>query len=241
LSAVMNDSFLDQMQQEIVAILKSDEVLGTLPILDERIGDIQKEVDKALGLVKDVDGKIGACVIVQQAIAEDNMVAAAGGILETSWTLLVLEEPVLNDGASGHQIRALTIARRIVRVLKLYRADGLCTSLVPSKKAIMGAAIEGVSLSYAVVFHCTEIGQGVNQKVVTPTLAPNGGVAPQTVTITCGTAGAVIYYTLDGTCPWSGNGVLYAGPVAVAAAGTIRARAFKAGMVGSNAAAADFT
>jgi hypothetical protein len=51
----------------------------------------------------------------------------------------------------------------------------------------------------------------------------------------------VIYYTLDGTCPWSGNGVLYAGPVAVAAAGTIRARAFKAGMVGSNAAAADFT
>jgi hypothetical protein len=117
------------------------------------------------------------------------MVAAAGGILETSWTLLVLEEPVLNDGASGHQIRALTIARRIVRVLKLYRADGLCTSLVPSKKAIMGAAIEGVSLSYAVVFHCTEIGQGVNQKVVTPTLAPNGGVAPQTVTITCGRPG----------------------------------------------------
>jgi hypothetical protein len=58
-SAVMNDSFLDQMQQELVAILKSDEVLGGLPILDERIGDIQKEVIKRWGWSLDVDGKIG--------------------------------------------------------------------------------------------------------------------------------------------------------------------------------------
>lgn len=241
MSDAMNDAFLDQMQQELVALLKSDEVLGGLPILDERIGDIQLEVNKALGLVTAVDGKIGACVIVQQATAEDRMSAAPGGILETVFTFLVLEEPTLNDDTNGHQIRALKIARRIVRVVKLYRADGICTSLTPSKQTITGLAIEGVSLAYEVRFHCTEIGQGVNQKVMTPTLAPNTGAAPQTVTITCGTAGVAIYYTLDGTPPWSGNGVLYTAPVTLAAAGTIRARAFKAGMIGSNAAAADFT
>jgi hypothetical protein len=177
-SDAMNDSFLDDMQQELVALLKSDEDLGTLPILDERLGDIAKEVEKALGLVTDVDGKLGACVIVQSPSAEDAMPAAPGGSLETDWTFLVLEEPTLNDGPTGHQKRALRIARRIVRVVKLYAAQGLCTSLIPRKPTIVPFGNPMASIAYRVSFHCTEQGQGKLLKVAQPTLAPASGAAP---------------------------------------------------------------
>lgn len=244
MSEAMNDSFLDDMQQELVALLKSDEVLGTLPILDERLGDINAEVEKQLGISTAVGGKRGACVIVQSPSADDESPAAHGGVLETEWTFLVLEEPVLNDHATkGHRIRALKIARRIVRVAKLYRAEGLCTGLVPGKPTIVAFGNPLASIAYRVALRCTEVGQGKNLKVMQPAIAPASGAAPQSVTITCGTAGASIYYTTDGSHPYAGNAqaVPYAGAFNVNAAGTVRARAYKAGMVGSNAAAADFT
>jgi hypothetical protein len=241
--SAMNDSFLDDMQQELVALLKSDEVLGGLPILDERLGDIIRELNKNLGVYNDVAGKLGACVIVQSPTAEDDMPAAAGGVLDSDWTILVCEDPTVNDGPSGHQKRALKIVRRIVRVVKLYAAQGLCTALVPLKPCIRPAIVDGVPLAYQARFRTTEQAQGTNAKVAQPTIAPASGVAPQVVTITCATAGAAIYYTLDGSPPWSGNAQanLYAAPVNVAAAGTLRARAFKAGMIGSNAAAGQYT
>lgn len=244
MSEAMNDAFLDNMRAEWVALLKSDEYLGTVPILDERLGDVNAEVEKQLGLVKSDSGKRGACVIVQSPTADDDRPAAPGGVLETKWTLLVLEEPLLNDDATkGHQKRALHICRRIVRVAKLYAATGLCTSLIPDKPTIVPFGNPMASIAYQVRFACTEVGQGKMQKVAQPTFAPASGAAPQNVTITCVTAGASIYYTLDGSHPYAGNAnaTLYAGPVNVPVAGTLRARAFKTGMIGSNAGAADFT
>jgi hypothetical protein len=243
-SEAVNDSFLDDMQQELVALLKADEVLSALPILDERLGDINAEVEKQLGISTAVGGKIGACVIVQSPTADDESPAVHGGIMETEWTFLVLEEPVLNDHATkGHRIRALKIARRIVRVCKLYAATGLCTALVPAKPTIVPFGNPLASIAYRVAMRTTEVGQGRNLKVAQPAIASAGSVAPQSVTITCATAGAAIYYTLDGSHPYAGNAqaVLYAGAFNVNAAGTVRARAFKTGYVGSNAAAADFT
>jgi hypothetical protein len=236
----MNDNFLDDMQQELVALLKSDEVLGQLPIIDERVGDVLKEVEKGLGLYTNVDGKFGACVIVQSPTATDEMPAAPGGILQTDWSFLVLEDPTVNDGVNGFQMRALKIVRRIVRVAKQYYAEGLCTMLVPKKPSVVPAQIPGAPVAYEVHFTCTEQRAGAMLKVTQPTLSPKSGAAPQTVTMTSD-AGADIYYTLDGSAPWSGNGILYSGPVTAPAAGTLRARAFKPGYVGSNASAADFT
>jgi hypothetical protein len=243
MSDAMNDEFLDDMQQELVALLKSDAVLGVLPILDERKGDIIKEVAENQGVLNKVGGKIGACVVLLAAMADDEAVAVAGGMLNTMWTFRVLENPLLNDGPNGFQIRALKICRRIVRVVKLYAAQGLCTALIPDKKTIVPVQDELAPIAYEVRFHCAEQAQGKNLKVAQPAIAPAAGAAPQAVTITCGTAGAAIYYTLDGSHPHAGNAlaVLYAGPVNVVAAGTLRARAFKDGYVGSNASAADFT
>jgi hypothetical protein len=239
----MNDSFLDDMQNELVALCQADEVLGLVPILHERLGDINAEIEKSLGLVKQVSGKLGACVILQQPMADDRGSAAPGGLLQVVWTFLVLEDPLLNDSANGHQIRALKLCRRLVRVVKLYAAGGMATTMLADPKTIVPIANPIAPIAYQVTFRCTETSGGTMQKVIQPTIAPNGGVTPQLVTLSSGTAGAAIYYTLDGSHPWSGNptAFLYAAPFNVNAAATLRARAFKAGYVGSDTTAADFT
>lgn len=241
--SAMNDDFLDDMQDELVALCKADEVLGMVPIINERVGDVNAEVEKNLGIVTAVGGKYGACILLQQPMADDTASAAPGGLLDVVWTFLVLEDPLLNDGANGFQIRALKLCRRLVRVIKLYAAGGMATTMVPDKKTIVPVGNLIAPIAYQVNFRCTENSGGAQQKVIQPGIAPSSGAAPQNVTLTCATAGAAIYYTLDGTHPWSGNAaaILYAAPFAVTLAGQLRARAFKAGMIGSNTTAAEYT
>lgn len=241
--SAMNDDFLELMQMEIVALLQADEVIGTLPVLHERIGGVLEEAAKAVSVYTEGSGKTGVCVIALQPIADDEMPAAPGGILETEWTVLVLEEPAVNDVAgSGHQLKALKIARRILRVMKLYQAGGLATTFVPAKKGcIVPVGNPLASVAYEVRMRCTETSAGTMLKAATPVISPASGAAPQTITLTCATTGASIYYTTDGTLPRSGHGVLYAAPFSMGAAGMVRARAYKTGYIGSNTAAVEYT
>ncbi len=57
---------------------------------------------------------------------------------------------------------------------------------------------------------------------------------PFSVTVTCDTPGAAIYYTTDGSVPEESS-LTYTGPVTITATTSLRVRAFKAGMVPSNA------
>jgi hypothetical protein len=95
-------------------------------------------------------------------------------------------------------------------------------------------------------------GGGSNQ-VSTPVLNPPGGnyAGPQSVTISSATAGATIRYTTDGSTPTAAS-ALYTAPVAIAASGTLKAIAVKAGLtdsatatgvyvIGSGAAAYTYT
>ena len=63
----------------------------------------------------------------------------------------------------------------------------------------------------------------------------------QGVTIACATCGASIRYTSDGTGPTAEKGKLYSGPLAIAAAATVKAIAYKGGMDDSSVASAAYT
>ncbi len=78
--------------------------------------------------------------------------------------------------------------------------------------------------------------------VATPTLSPVPGTygGPQNVTISCATSGATIRYTRDGTDPtWSSP--IYSGPLLVAWAQTIKARAYKLDWLASAVAGGAYT
>ncbi|HWB03485.1 MAG TPA: CotH kinase family protein [Verrucomicrobiales bacterium] len=67
-------------------------------------------------------------------------------------------------------------------------------------------------------------------------LVPRRGIysSPQSVTITTTTPDAIIRYTTDGSEPTETTGTLYTGPAPVNATTTLRAIAFKEGMVSTN-------
>ncbi|HUS37372.1 MAG TPA: chitobiase/beta-hexosaminidase C-terminal domain-containing protein [Verrucomicrobiae bacterium] len=244
MSAPDPDKWFHDLQAELVALPKSDEKLGQLPVIYERNGDIGQDVDKALGLLTGgTPGKLGACIILLQLQGGNSAKAARGGQMKAQPVYRVLEEPLLNDGANGFGIPALEICKRLIAVVALYYAEGLATALTTLDATLVPVVDEKASVAYEVQFECTEARTARYEVVAMPTLSVKTGAAPQVITITCATAGADIYYTLDNSHPWEGNpsAVLYSAPVNVAAAGQLRARAFKDGMLGSGTASGNYT
>ncbi|MEK7683826.1 MAG: chitobiase/beta-hexosaminidase C-terminal domain-containing protein, partial [Verrucomicrobiota bacterium] len=73
-----------------------------------------------------------------------------------------------------------------------------------------------------------------------PTFAPaSGATVPVTVTISNTTSGATIRYTTDGTDP-TASSTVYSSPLSLTAATTLKARAFKSGMLDSDIATANY-
>jgi hypothetical protein len=76
-----------------------------------------------------------------------------------------------------------------------------------------------------------------------PTFSVPGGTyaSAQTVTISTATAGASIRYTTNGTTPTSTTGTLYASPVTISSTATLKAIAYKAGLLDSGVTSATYT
>jgi len=80
------------------------------------------------------------------------------------------------------------------------------------------------------------------QAVATPTITPNGGSFSGSVSVSLATttSGASIHYTTDGSVP-TAQSPPYGAPFELTASATVRARAFRSGVVESAVAAASFT
>ena len=233
----MSETTLPDLQAELLARAKADEYLGAVCIVDERVGDITKSINEALGLVTAVSGKLGACIILQQPIASNAYNEIPGGLLQLDINFLVLEDVTLNSDATAGTLKtALALARRLVRVFQHFSPVGVGQPLVTKTPCITPTEPPQGDLAYNVGFTTIEADSDAFLKVAPPVISPNTGAAPQTVTITCATSGAAIWYTLDGSAPWSGNptALLYTAPVNVLAAGKLRAAAFKNGSIGSD-------
>jgi hypothetical protein len=82
----------------------------------------------------------------------------------------------------------------------------------------------------------------IGPKAKTPVFAPPGGTfsATQTVTMTCATTGTTIRYTLNGGDPQATDRA-YAAPLTLTSTTTVKARAFRSGLISSDMAEAAFT
>jgi Beta-galactosidase/beta-glucuronidase len=83
----------------------------------------------------------------------------------------------------------------------------------------------------------------VPSKVATPVVTPSAGTyaVPQSVTITDKETDAEIRYTTDGSIPSATNGTVYTGPFTVTQTATVKAIAYKPGMVNSDVSASLIT
>lgn len=246
----MSDTTLVMLQEDIVERLKSDTELEGVAVLSERKADLEHEVAICLGIDTGSDGKAGAMIVVQQPVATDEMPNVTFGALNLEFTILVMEEPRINqDPVNGTGKSALEIARRVARILKHYRPGMLGRIFVPGSPFISPAETmvqdAGGSwhapVAYAVRVSTAEADATINTKVGPVVLDPAGGVVPQTVALASNTVGADIYYTLDGAYPSAKTGLLYSAPISVTGACTLRAAAYLDGSIPSDVTGATFT
>lgn len=241
-------------------ILMSDDLFNDITVITEDEGNIERQMDKALGIIEQKDSKAGICVIIQQPTGSDDMPGVLFPPLVLDWTILILEhrERNRNTDKDGTGKKAWTVARRIHRILKAHRAGGLTQTFNMRKPCITPyAAARELNnvyvplVGYSVKFFGQEADSGSYTKVANPTISASSittttgtmvGTAGDTVTLACSTSGASIYYTTDLSHPCEQNTAAtpYSAPFTVPA-GTLRVRAHKPGSVGSDTVAAYFT
>ncbi|MGE5390060.1 MAG: chitobiase/beta-hexosaminidase C-terminal domain-containing protein, partial [Deltaproteobacteria bacterium] len=115
-------------------------------------------------------------------------------------------------------------------------------------KPVNTAAVTGAQLTFSAGALPVVESAAVNllaapPKVATPSANPGAGAvaAGTEVTLSTATAGASIYYTTDGVTTPTGGSSLYAGPITINAATTIKAIGIKAGMIDSDILTAEYT
>lgn len=225
------DTFLTDLQADIVGRLKADEELGQYVILSERHGDIDADINQALGLVSSATGKVGLCLIVMQMVGSAESSDYPVPVLRPMIVTRILENPALNTSGP----RALDLALRVALVLHHYQPHALVSALTPETPLIVPAADPAGSVAYEVQLSCYQERANLGGKVPTPAVSAASGPI---VTITCADGAAAIWYTLDGSHPWSGNAnaTHYTTPFSAPASFSLRACAFRAGYIASNVA-----
>lgn len=230
------------MQADVAARLAADEYFSDITVLLETQGDIQNGIDRALKVLTSKGGKIGVAAVVATVNANVDSPNLQGPLFnDSSMEVVIFENPTFNDGDNGTGKPAVDIAVRVLQIIHHYIPAGLGTTVLAAPDALrsMGEVQPGTIAYRAKVLFQAD-GQ-VRGKVVTPTISPTSGSAPQEVTLACPTAAALIYYTLDGTYPAAGNGTLYTVPFTVSEAALLRVVAHKSGSVASNAAAVEYS
>mgnify|MGYP006921302995 CR=1 FL=1 len=226
------DTFLTDVQREIVDRLKADEEVGLYEVIGEERGDITADVNQALGLVSSAAGRVGLCAVVMQMVGDAESTDFPVPVLRLQPTIRVLEHPALNSSGP----RALDLALRIGRVLFQYQPHGIVSPLSAATPFILPVQDPFAPVAYDVQFETYQQRATIGTKIPLPTIT-----AAATVSIACADGAAVIRYTIDGTHPWSGNpaAILYAAPFAAASGVTVRACAFRSGYIASDVASLD--
>jgi hypothetical protein len=227
----MSVSVIEQLQGAVYRRLLDDEWLAEVSILTEDKGDILADVTQALGTFNKRSNKIGACVIVLAPSASMMPGSSPGSPMDINISVRVLEEPMTNRGARGTGKGVLDIGNWVARLMEGFSAFDLCNPLVPESPTIVPVADPLAPRALEIRFQTSELHFGSATKTRDVSLAYNSGTG--LVTATSATSGASIYYTTDESFPGK-NSTLYTAPFAVTPPATVKACAFKAGMIGSN-------
>jgi hypothetical protein len=236
------EDLIDQIREDIAARLRADEIISGISVVTERSGDPNGEVDAALGLVEGSPGSRGLCLVVLQMTARPETEEIPNPVLILQPVVRVMEHPVVNDS----DVTAVTLARRVLRVLHHYQPAGLASCLVADSPALVGVKDDFAPLAYDVSFRCMEDDVSPVEKVATPRIWPDEGTAtsssPIAVSIACDTPEAEILYTVDGSPPYRGNAAAqpYSAPITIDGACLVRAAAWKTGCITSDTAATRF-
>jgi hypothetical protein len=124
---------LDLVQEAIKERLEGHFYFADIPVLVEDKGDIEADVNQALGTLTEKKTKMGICVVVSMPGARCRYPNAPGPLLDPlSITLSVVEDVASNRGASGTGKPALAVVEVVLRLLSHWTSTKFNAAIVPS-------------------------------------------------------------------------------------------------------------
>lgn len=238
MSSTLQLSRLELIRDEVTLRIGADDYFSDVPVLTERKGDINAEIDKALGTYGIQAGtKAGACILVTTPLAGCTKLGIPVPVLdETSLAVTVIEDVLINTGSDGTLKSALDIACHVLGVMWLYQGKGGLGAIAPDKKTIRLAedAPKG-KLAYNIFFTFNGGKADSRAKLVEPSIATD---AQAKITLSA-SSGADIWFTTDGTYPAPKNtaATKYSTPFSLPiGAVSVRAVAYKTGSIASDVA-----
>jgi len=240
-----NEDFLERFQEDLQARLESDTWFDDIPVLLQRRGLTDADINEKIGVFNTKAGKHGlVAIVLMPALEVIDGENRPGPQVEARAAIQILENRLINqESQTGTGKSAESTALHVLRLLHHFQPGAVDGRFYVAN----GRALEPMDpgLKNVVGYHVwirSSSGLLSPERVARPAIAPAGGALPVSVSITTGTAGAAIYYTTDGSFPWSGNSQasLYSAPFNLAVSARVRAAAYLAGLVGSDVASQEF-
>ena len=228
-------SILSSIQQQCADRLQSDPLFAHVPVLTERIKDIESEIARALGPLNEQGGKTGLVAIILTPTANVNFENVFGPFFDDIKIVVrVIENvPVNQDPNTGTNIPAADAAEKICNLLHHFQPDNANGPITAHRPSI-ALGNDPNNLSYDCRFKTSGGLSAIPPQVAAPVITEISGIC----TLACATPGAALFYTLDGTNPMPRNGTFYTASFTPTAGLTLKARAFLAGYLASQIATA---
>ena len=210
---------LEQLQEDIAAVLAATPALADAKILVDNQGDIEARVESALGsLEPGPTGLSGLILIVLLPEVEDAETNLPGPPLSAICEIQVIEDPLVNRMDGGTSIRSSSAAVLALNALHHYVSGGRL--LVAGKPPIKPFRTRPGTVSHVVTMNCRLAGLNGSDR---PGACDAAWMEDDTLRIRCATVSAAIWYTTDFSYPSPVNpeAILYAGPISGLADGTI--------------------
>lgn len=112
----MSDTLL-QDQLDIAARLEADDMFSDLPVLVQRKGVTESDIELALSTLNTNSGKMGALLVVLMPALEPESPEAPGPRYRIISTVQVIEQPLFNLGDDGTGKSAEQLAERVRQLL----------------------------------------------------------------------------------------------------------------------------
>lgn len=236
-------SVIELDQDDIVARLSADSYFQAgIPVLEERLGITENDVQIAISTANQQNGKVGSVVVVLMPRLKGTDPNAPGPRYVVRYPIQVVDWPVVRRQAlGGSQCSAEEISDRVRQILhNVLFSRGSTTSGNAQGQFLFFDTLEPVQVKEGQVSYILTFKRmGIDLPPVSVAavgIAPTSGTGPLTVTLSCSTAGAAIYYTVDGTYPSSigKTSTLYTAPFTAPQGSTVRAAAQLANYQQSN-------
>ncbi len=148
---------LSALQEAVAAKLREQPFFCDVPVLTERLQDIQAQIDKALGTIAN-EGKSGIFALVLTPTCKTGGCQTPGEPYfdNVAVAVEIAENVTINSGATGTQKPATLVALAVAKVLHLY---GVPREFSPLDTKLIKLVPNTDLLVYHVEFQCALIAQ----------------------------------------------------------------------------------